>query len=305
MSIAGKHWAVFILMNLAFMIGIGFILVMSYIAEIKRNWPLYRCNPIFMPLSDDMQKDFTYCVQTSQQNMMGYYLAPFSYILSAFADLGNSFSNSLNDVRYMLNNIRGYFSGLVVNLFGVFFNLIIEFQKMIIGIRDMMGKFNAVLVVLMYIIDGSIMMLQSVWNGTPGKLTRKIGNCFHPDTLVKMENGNVLCMKDVPTGARLKGGVQVRAVMQIHNDGKENLYVYPGQGENQSDLYVTSSHYVLSGLQFIPVEHDKRAKPTVHFHEPPTFCCLITDTHRIPLGELTFWDWEDFLLSHQFIPTSS
>jgi len=229
---------------------------------------------------------------------MGHYLAPFSYLLSAFAELGDSFSNSLNDVRFMINNIRGYFSGMIVDIFGVFLNLIIEFQKMIIAIRDMMGKFNAVLIVLIYVIDGTMMTMQSLWNGIPGQLTRKIGNCFHPNTWVKMEDGLVVQMKKIKPGATLKGGEKVRAVLHIDNTLKEPFYVYSGQGENQSDIYVTGSHFVFCDdeQKKIQVEKDTRAHRVKGKKPLKTFCCLITDTHRIPLGNMTFWDWDDFSL---------
>ena len=39
------------------------------IDNIRANWPKYRCNPMYMPLSKNVQEDFTFCVQ----NMEGLY----------------------------------------------------------------------------------------------------------------------------------------------------------------------------------------------------------------------------------------
>ena len=77
---SGKNWLNFIYINLGF---IAQVLIMYYftaLIEIKKNWPDYRCNPIYMPLSDNISEDFTYCVQNTQINLMGYLLQPITYI---------------------------------------------------------------------------------------------------------------------------------------------------------------------------------------------------------------------------------
>ena len=42
---------------------------------------------------------------------------------------------------------------------------------------------------------------------------------------------------------------------------------------------------------YIEVKDYKLAKKTDYWDE--TLYCLITDNHQIPIGEYTFWDWED------------
>ena len=57
---SGKTYILFLVVNLAFIVNIFMIFYSSQLAEIKSNWPLYRCNPIYMPLADDIQSNFVY-----------------------------------------------------------------------------------------------------------------------------------------------------------------------------------------------------------------------------------------------------
>ena len=42
---------------------------------------------------------------------------------------------------------------------------------------------------------------------------------------------------------------------------------------------------------YIKVCDYSKAEKTDEYDEE--LCCLITSTHRIPVGEYIFWDWED------------
>ena len=70
----GSDWINFIYVNLGFISQILAMYYFSAITDIKKNWAKYRCNPLYMPLSDDIEKDFVYCVQNTQTSFMGYLL---------------------------------------------------------------------------------------------------------------------------------------------------------------------------------------------------------------------------------------
>ena len=141
----GVDWLNFIYVNLGFVAQVFVMYYFSAVAEIKNNWPKYRCNPIFMPLSDNIEKDFVYCVQNMQTNFMGYLLQPINYIINSLSAVGGDFSQSLNFIRTMISNIRSFFTSIIQNVFGVFLNLVIEFQKITIGIKDLVGKIIGIL----------------------------------------------------------------------------------------------------------------------------------------------------------------
>ena len=59
---SGKNWFNFLYINLAFAIYAAVVFYYGQVSEIKSKWPLYRFNPIYMPLADDIQSNFIYCI---------------------------------------------------------------------------------------------------------------------------------------------------------------------------------------------------------------------------------------------------
>ena len=290
---SGKNWINFLYVNLAFAIYIAGVFYYNQIAEIKENWPLYRCNPMYMFLADDIEENFTYCIQTMQTSFMGTLLAPLTHITGTLGTQLGGFMNDIQNIRAMFNKIRNFFSSIIQSVFGVFLNLIIEFQRITIGIKDLIGKTIGIMVSLMYVIDGSIKTMNSTWNGPPGQLVRALGKCFHPLTMVKLKNGNTKYIKDIDLGDILEDESIVESTLKIDNKKEQiEFYEIPG-GVNGENILVTGSHLVFdkASNDFIKVENYKMAKKTDITYD--WFSCLITDTHRIPIGKEIFWDWED------------
>jgi hypothetical protein len=293
----GVDWINFIYVNLGFVAQIFVMYYFSAVAEIKNNWPKYRCNPMFMPLSDNIEKDFTYCVQSMQTNFMGYLLQPINYIINSLSSMGGEFSGSLNYIRTMISSIRSMITTIIQNVFGVFLNLIIEFQKITIGIKDLVGKIIGIMVTIMYLIDGSIKTMQSTWNGPPGQMVRALGgNCFLPETKIKLKNGNIVAMQDLNLGDILENGSRVDALMKIDNKFNEKYYVIPKKGVDESDIYVTGTHMIFDNLanKYVEVKDYHEAIQTDVIDS--WFSSIITDDHKIKIGKKNFWDWEDDIL---------
>ena len=293
-----KNYMGFILINLAFM---SQIIVMAYFrsaADIKDNWPLYRCNPPYWVFSENISDDFTYCVQNTQMNTMGYLLQPITYLVSNLMSFSGDLSGSLNSVRKMISGIRGFTGNIIQKIFGIFLNLIIEFQKMIIAIKDMVGKLIGVIMTILYVLDGTIKTMNSTWNGPPGQLVKSIGSCFHPDTKIKVKSGEIYAMNDLPLGVELEDGSKVFSVLKVDNPKKELLYKI--KNGIHGPIYVTGEHYILDPEtnKFIQVKDYKDAQMQTEVYSE-WFSCLITTNRRIKIGKHIFWDWEDDELTNK------
>lgn len=277
--------------NLGFLAQITVMMYFKSALEIKENWPIYRCNPPYWVFSENISEDFTYCVQNTQMNMMGYLLQPLNYMISALTEIAGSFGDSINNVRMMFSSVRNFISEIIGNVFGVFFNLIVEFQKMIISIKDMVGKLVGIVMTIMYVLDGSIKTMESAWAGPSGQLVKAIGSCFHPKTIVRLADGKTYEMENIPLGSVLPGGGKVFAVLKIDNPKKEPLYKI--QSEEQ-DIFVTGEHFIFdtTNKKWVQVKQYEKAKiqPNVVLD---SFACLITTNRRIPIDNHLFWDWED------------
>jgi len=293
----GKNWLYFIYVNIGFTLYTVATYYLSSLKEIKDNWPLYRCNPMYMPLSDNMSQDFTYCIQNTTTSFMGYLLQPLTFITSTLSNLGVDFSNQINSIRGMFDKIRNSISSIFQSIFGVFFNIIIEFQKIIIGIKDLIGKTIGILVTLLYVMDGSLKTMNSAWKGPTGQLVKALGKCFYPETKIKLKNGNIVSIKDINLGDILENDSIVYSTMKIDNKNNPvELYCIKEKGVNGSDIYVTGSHLVFdkSKNKFVKVSEYSEAIKTKN--KPEWFSCLITSDNKIKIGSELFWDWEDHFI---------
>jgi len=294
---SGKNWVNFLYVNIAFVLYIAGVFYYNQLAEIKANWPLYRCNPMYMLLADDVQSNFVYCIQGMQTNFMGYLLEPLTFLTSSINNLLGSFLQEINFVRAMFDKIRNFITSIIQSIFGVFLNLVIEFQKITIGIKDLIGKTIGIMITLMYIMDGSIKTMNSTWNGPPGQLVRALGKCFYPDTLVKLQNGDIKHMKDINLGDILENGSIVQSVMKIDNKMEPvPLYVIKGEGINGQDILVTGSHLIFDKQQNTFIKVEKYSNAILSTTETSWFSCLITNDHKIKIGKEFFWDWEDHFI---------
>jgi hypothetical protein len=249
-----------------------------------------------MFLADDVEQNFTYCIQTMQSSFMGYLLAPLTYITGTLGTQLGGFMNDIQNIRAMFNKIRTFFTSIIQSVFGVFLNLVIEFQRVTIGIKDLIGKTIGIMVSLMYVMDGSVKTMNSTWNGPPGQMVRALGKCFHPFTKLNLKNGNIKCIKDIDLGDVLDDGSIVESVLKIDNRNNPIPFYLVPNGINGDNILVTGSHLVFDKItnKFIKVENYRIAKSTNITYD--WFSCLITDTHKIPIGKEVFWDWEDHFM---------
>ncbi len=296
---SGSNWVKFIYVNLAFLIYIAAIFYYNQVAQVKSNWAVYRCNPAYMWMADDMEENFTYCVQSMQTNFMGYLLQPLTFVTGSLTTMMGGFSGDIQNIRAMFDKVRSFLGSTVQSIFGVFLNLVIEFQRVTISIKDLIGKTIGIMTSLMYMMDGSVKTMNSTWAGPPGQLVRSLGKCFHSQTIVELMDGRRLPIADVRVGDVLPGGSIVDAIMQIDNVRcPEIMYtslLSPG-------VWVTGSHLVASGAaeeKFVRVEHHpdfavcSTADTDPALATPDIVHCLITSDHKIRIGNHVFWDWED------------
>ena len=290
----GSEWMYFVYINLGFIILNLSVIFFGSIAEIKKNWPTYRCNPLYFPmyplLSSDMDADFQGCVQTIQSNFMPELLEPLNYVVNQLSGLGLGFVNEIQDIREMFNYIRTQMTGIFNQIFGIFINLIIEFTKIGISLKDMMGKLVGIFNAIFNILDGSFTTMGAAYT-TIFKPIEGVANvCFHPNTQIKLKNGKIYPIKDIPLGSILENEARVQIILNLEKT--EPLYVIKNAGVNNTDIYVSGSHFILYKNKYIQVKHYPLAILQYEV-QSDNYISLITSNHTIIIGQLTFWDWED------------
>jgi len=270
--------------------------------RIKDNWPVYRCQPLIMPFASifghDSSENFAYCIANMQKNFMAPLLQPLQFNVSMLGDITGGLTTGLNNNRSFIGTFRDNISDTFMNIFGIVFNISIELQKTVINVKDMIGKLVGIMTTTMYVISGSMMTMQSAWDGPPGDLVKAL--CFHPDTKLQLKSGEILSMKDIPLNSVLKNDTRVCATMQISNLDENGAIVEKMYRVKRKSDSVGVDDILVSGSHLI---YDPNTKQFVHVKDLPSselseidcevLSCLITSNHTIPIGEWIFHDWED------------
>ncbi len=281
--------------------------ILFHFSLIKKMWPTIQCNPLVMPFASFFGKDpldnFTHCIQNIQKDSMESLLSPINLNINTLGGISNSLVLSNLNIRKAFAFLRNSSSNLIGSSFSLFSNLIIEIQKLGNNIKDVIGKMAGSMMVLVNILNGTTKTMKSLWRGPPGDTLRAVTglstairntSCFHPDTILKLYDGTYVKMQDIKLGVKLKNGSKVEGILKLNNleenNHKEILYKFEN-GENNTPLYVTGYHLILLNNKFDYVKNHKDCSPCNLNCD--YLYCLITNNNLIPIGDYTFWDWED------------
>jgi hypothetical protein len=136
------------------------------IAQIKANWPLYRCNPMYMYLADDIESNFVFCIQNMQTGFMGYLLQPLTYVTSSISGMLGGFLGEINMVRAMFDKIRTFFESISKEIMGRIMNIMVPLQQIIISFKDLIGKIQGTMTAGLFTVNVEQQGLDVVWSGS-------------------------------------------------------------------------------------------------------------------------------------------
>ena len=279
---------VFLMMFFATILSVG-------IKKFKENWPKYKCNPAAMPfagyLGYDTMGNFVDCISTIQSGLMGRFLAPIFTMTKFLTSLAGNIMSSISALQSTIFSLKFGINDMFGNITGMFVNIIVKFQKVMFKMKDLFKKLSGTMATLVNMMAGISYTGTSMWEGPIGEFTREF--CFAPDTKIVLNTGKIKQMKDIEIGDVLENDIEVLATLKIKNQNPENNPYYKIWSDKLgSYIYVTATHKILDPKDgFIPVETYNRATKTDI--KPEILYCLITENHQIPIGEYTFWDWED------------
>jgi hypothetical protein len=105
---SGQNWIYFLYVNIAFAIYIAGVFYFNQIAEIKSKWPLYRCNPMYTVLADDVEENFAYCAKNMQNSYLNYLLQKIAFIISSLTATIAGFMVDVQNIPDILYKIRNF-----------------------------------------------------------------------------------------------------------------------------------------------------------------------------------------------------
>ena len=262
--------------------------------KIKENWNEYRCSPMAMPfagyLGYDAMENFAFCIGSIQKTLMNTFLKPIFSNLNILGDVAGGIIGSIKSLTVLMANMNVGFGMASFDILNMIKGIMVKMQYFIVNIKDVFSKFGGTMVVMSNIIQGISLTGRSTWRGPIGQTLRTL--CFSPNTLVKMKDGSLKKMKDIVIGETLENNIDVIATLKIKG-GTEHCFYKIWSETLKQDILVTGSHKIIdpTSRELIPVEMCDLAEKTNKYSD--TLSCLITSNHHIPVGEFTFWDWED------------
>jgi len=271
----------------------------SGLQKVKEDWPKHRCSPIYMPLAGYLGKDpvsnFAYCVGNIQTDLMGFFLEPIQHVLGMVMTMITWILERVQFIRIFINGIRKMAMSIFGNVYGMFVNVLIQFQKLIIKTKDTVMKLIGTIVMFIYLLQGAIKTGQSIQNGPIGQTIKAI--CFQENTPLKLQNGKMVKIKDIRLGDILENGTKVYGTLKLKGS-PDNPYYKIWSRKLEKHIMVTGDHKICPNnsdknklCSYVEVKDFEMAETSKEWDEE--LYCLITENHQIPIGEYTFWDWED------------
>lgn len=283
-------YALFIVIVFLVMYAYG-ISIMST-STIRKNWDTYKCNPTYMPFSQqikgvDPQENMASCMNNMSGDAMQYVLEPVKASIEVINVLFETITTTMADLQDFASDMSSGNSSMFSSIFDSFGDITSIFSSITNNLLDAVYRTSSIASVLQYMSQGVTLTSESLFNAL----------CFHPDTLVTLQDGSQKYMKDLVLGDMIENGSVVEGTLRLNNKdrrGKKKNTFYKIYDEwTQKNIYVTGEHLVLDKKtnRYIRVEHYDKAQKTDKGSE--ILVCLITSDHRIVIGNEVFWDWED------------
>jgi hypothetical protein len=261
-----------------------YLFALSQVSFLKKNWPKYRCHPLYMPMAgmvgQDVAANFTKCTMKGFQDYAGFVMDPIMSQFSLFNSVIGDISGAMNDMRGMMSDTRNGFLGIVGTVFGKIENLMSQFQHIIIRMRTLLARVVGIMMSFMYIFYGGMQTGESVVAGPIGKTMSVL--CFDENTPIRVSSGLILPMKDLVIGDILANDNAVTSVYKINGKGVQ-MYLLDG-------IKVSAGHKVWYKNKFIPVSQHPDA---VHTSGSQNLVCINTENKYFSIGKYHFLDFTE------------
>jgi hypothetical protein len=134
----------------------------SIISQVKTNWNVNRCKPIFMPFagiimpqpgqtySETTSQNFQYCIQQDSSMVINIALMPFEFAMFIVIEFLDTVMAAITAFMEMLQWLKNELGSIFKEIFEKILLVVIPLMVMMIHIRDMLAKMNGIMVTALY-----------------------------------------------------------------------------------------------------------------------------------------------------------
>jgi len=265
----------------------GFIYLITIlgtnISHIKKNWSLYRCNPIIMPFAsyfgvdseDNMQK----CTMNTQSSFMDAFLQPLHAMQASSLTQQHTMHENHKTSTSTINKHRGLMASMTSGIFNKLNNVLIEMTKTGLTMEDNMARVQGLFTTVFYMFRSTIFVVESIAT----IIVEFPFYCFAKNTIIPTLHYGNKPIQYLTPGTILSDKSVVTATMILDSTGQDAFFL--------DNTIVTGSHKVLHNTKWIYVKDHPDAITLPPLNDP--IYCFNTTNKTIKLHNTTFSDWDD------------
>jgi hypothetical protein len=274
---------------LASIIG-AFIVAVTGFAEIKSNWPKYRCKPQYIaaaPLfGHNLAENFDFCVKNVMDKEASGALSPIYKTLATFIGIISTLLQSTNSLRLQLATLVGGIVKIVQQFTDRFSQFQFALRSSAIRMKSIMYRTYGTMMSMIYMGLSGVVAVQNLGDNS---LVRFLSTfCFPPSTPIYVHGRGIIPISNVSIGDRLAHGGHVTARFLFSAKGQPMVRL--------GHVRVSTNHFVQApdGGWIMAGDHPdaKKDRDWEHGDEWP-LVCLNTSDHKIPLGRYMFSDYDE------------
>jgi len=155
-----------------------FITVLTSIAQFKKVWNTYKCNPAIMPFASLMGYDptivFQECTAETQSSFMSVFLDPIYSSLQTFSESGNIFLGILDSLQIGLNTQQLDSLNIVGNIGARVQVFSTNLNETFITVADTVSKIGGFMTIIFYLLQTSVDIGKALNRDAPGHILRAL-----------------------------------------------------------------------------------------------------------------------------------
>lgn len=271
----------FVILTGVFLAALILLFTMGNLNEIRKNFPRYRCNPLFIPFASnfgyDTKDNFNFCLSTIFDSKAAEIFAPIYQLLAGFVNLTKLIVDVALGIRKLFSNfllgVNNFVRSVRDRIQQLLFNIRMSFMRM----QHLMSRVYGTMYAVIWMGTSAI---TAGFNISDNSLVQFLFEfCFDPETPIKLADGSYIPIKDARIGMKLAQTApntpspEITSVFEF--DGSRTPMVKIG------DVIVSSEHYVQCGNEWIPAKLHPLSKTTSSI---PRLICLNVTTHEFNVG---------------------
>lgn len=261
--------------------------------EIKNNWEKYRCDISILPFSKfygkDAEENFDFCMKNMMASKVGSFLGPLAPIITIIVSGMITIMNSINSLRLEFATLFTGI-GMFFNEFTQRFNLLLNQIKVTSArmqflFRRLFSTFTSI------IFMGSSAMTAGMNFGDTTLFKFLDLFCFDPQTLIDISGRGQIAVSHVKLGDVCTDGSVITSIYRFYSRG-QCMVRFNGLGS--SPIVVSTNHYMKNQEdRWIRCEDHTDAVDAGTWDTDIPLVCFDTDTHRLPIGDYVFSDYDE------------